>query len=492
MNLAMQKISEYIILCILLIFLFFLINRKKAFDKNIYHLLIAVILTTIAGELILAVHVKAYGILNLVGYLFKVLSFYLLYKAIIKTSFKKPYAVLLRDLRKQAENELKHSHDVLEAKTQQQAIELENERERFYFVLEHLPAFVCLIGPDHSLPYANQYFKNQFGDPAGKTCYHVKHQSTDVCEFCMVSKVKETSTPKEWDWFDAPDGRIYHMYAYPFKDIDGTPMILEMGVDITQRINDENKLKLYSKELEFRNQELQEFAYVASHDLQEPLRKIQTFGSRIRDKYENALDDTGKDYLMRMENAATRMRALITALLGYSRISTRGEKFQKVDLNELIRETLADMEDLIHRKNARLDIDNLPPIDADPNQIHQLFQNIISNGIKFNDQPSPLIRIHGKILAKDEAPVDSLIARSWCRIFIEDNGIGFNEKYAETIFTPFQRLHNHHQYKGAGIGLAICRKVIERHGGTITVKSTPGTGTTFIITLPEKQNTSIS
>lgn len=622
-----KKISEFIISLFLLTSLFLLITKKQAFDGKIHNLLVAVILATITSELVFAFYTDVYGISNLTGHLFKIVSFYLLYKAIIETSFRKPYAVLLRDLhqretdnlltrkrleamvagqkailenlneglliadpqgnltdinyaghtmlemektktigrhrsmffdifevknpagesispeerpmakilnhekfndyelqmhhkltgkswfasfsgtpvynedgefilgvlvmrditdKKLAERELKYSHDVLEKKAYQQAIELENERKRFYFVLEHLPAFICLIGPDYSLPYVNQYFKTRFGDPKGKHCYHMKHRAKDVCEFCPISTVLETNTPEEWDWFDTPDKRIYHMYAYPFKDIDGTQMILEMGVDITQRIKNENKLKLYSKELELRNQELQEFAYVASHDLQEPLRKIQTFGSRIREKYFDKLDEKGQDYLLRMENAATRMRALITALLDYSRISIRGEDFQTIDLNQLISETLIDLEDLIHRKKARLEIDALPSVEADPNQMRQLFQNLISNGIKFNTSPAPLIRIRGMVLNTGDIPEVPMANPPWCRIFIEDNGIGFDEKYAESIFKPFQRLHGNHAYKGTGIGLAICRKVVERHNGRITVKSTPDSGSTFIMTLPMK------
>lgn len=396
--------------------------------------------------------------------------------------------LILRDItdQKRNEKELKQSHAKLERQAREQAIALSNERKRFYFVLENLPAYVCLHATDYTLPYTNRYFKRQFGNPRGKFCYTIKRERDHKCRQCRIYKVLSTNQPYEWDWYDAPDNRIYHVYDYPFIDVDGSKMVLEMGVDITRRVEAENKLKRYSNELELRNQELQSFAYVASHDLQEPLRKIQAFGNRLSRTYSDIFDEKGKDYLKRMDNAAERMRALITALLHYSRVSLKDITFTLVDTNHLINDVLADLEDTIQKRKARVTVAPLEPIEADPNQLGQLFQNLISNAVKFNTADHPEIRIHGQILDYGKPHAGACTSAVWYQIVIEDNGIGFEAQHTERIFTPFQRLHGTHKYEGTGIGLSICRKVVENHGGTITVKSTPNIGSAFIITLPLK------
>jgi signal transduction histidine kinase len=230
--------------------------------------------------------------------------------------------------------------------------------------------------------------------------------------------------------------------------------------------------------LESRNRELQDFAFVASHDLQEPLRKIQAFGERLKTRYETSLGEEGRDYLNRMSNAAKRMQDLIQALLSYSRVTTKTEPFAKVDLNQVIKEVGTDLETRIEQTGGQVRVEStLPTVEADPNQMRQLFQNLIGNGLKFHREEKPLIKIHGQ----------SASFGGTYRIFVEDNGIGFDEKYLDRIFTPFQRLHGRDTYEGTGIGLAICRKIVERHGGSITATSMPGKGSTFIVNLPVVQ-----
>lgn len=231
--------------------------------------------------------------------------------------------------------------------------------------------------------------------------------------------------------------------------------------------------------LERSNRELQEFAFVASHDLQEPLRKIQSFGERLKTKYEDSLGDEGKDYLERMTGAAKRMQGLIQALLSYSRVTTKAEPFSSVDLNRIAQEVLADLETTMEATGGRVKVSDLPTLEADPNQMRQLFQNLLSNALKFHGEEKPLIKISGQRMRQPQV--------SHYMILVEDNGIGFDEKYLDRIFNPFQRLHGRGTYEGTGIGLAICRKIAERHGGNITARSTPGKGSTFIITLPAEQ-----
>ncbi|MDY6903543.1 MAG: MASE3 domain-containing protein [Thermodesulfobacteriota bacterium] len=368
---------------------------------------------------------------------------------------------------------------------------LDKERKRFYFVLENLPAFVCLKSPGHALHYANRYFRERFGEPGNQKCYQVMYRRQKPCDPCDLIGVLDDHVPVEKDWLDAPDNRMYRVYSYPFVDMDGTAMVLQMGVDITKQMAAEEQMVRYSQQLERSNRDLRDFAYVASHDLQEPLRKITTFANRVRVKYEDQLDEKGRDYLARMENAATRMRTMIKALLEYSRISTRQKPFVATNLEQLLYDVIDDIDDQVRRTNAIIHVDRLDTIEADPVQMRQLFQNLISNSLKFCGKQSPEVSIEGKLLGYHKGAVNSVFGDTpphWYQVLVKDNGIGFDESYLNRIFAPFQRLHNRHDYPGTGIGLSICQKVVDRHGGTITARSQPGMGSTFIVTLPLKQS----
>lgn len=263
--------------------------------------------------------------------------------------------------------------------------------------------------------------------------------------------------------------------------ISATPLFDDAGrykgslgtiLDISSRRRMEDELKEYTRKLEQSNRELEQFAFVASHDLQEPLRKISAFGGRLKEKFAGVLPADGVEYLDRMMGAAERMRRLIMALLEYSRISTRGVHLVRVSLSRVLEDVLSDLELQIERNHATVTVEDLPEIEADPDQMRQLFQNLIGNAVKYNRSEHPRVRIHG------EREGDSV------RIRVEDDGIGFDEKHLERIFMLFQRLHGMGEFEGTGMGLAVCRKIVERHGGAITAKSVPGKGATFIVTLP--------
>lgn len=256
--------------------------------------------------------------------------------------------------------------------------------------------------------------------------------------------------------------------------------------DITERKQAE-QLLIERMVLERSNRELEQFAYVASHDLQEPLNKIRLFGDRLIAKNSLQLDKTGQDYLERMLKATGRMQTLIDNLLALSQVATRGRPFVPTNLSEILEEVLSDLETRIKITAGSIQADSLPTIEADPIQMHQLFQNLISNGLKFHRQHVPPV-----IKLKAKCPVSRrgqkyVFGEEYCQIFLTDNGIGFEEKFSERIFQPFQRLHSQNAYEGTGMGLAICRRIVERHGGRITVKSIPNKGTTFTITLPVRQ-----
>jgi PAS domain S-box-containing protein len=265
----------------------------------------------------------------------------------------------------------------------------------------------------------------------------------------------------------------------PLKDPSGEVIGINVVVEeVTDRKRAHAELEMRVRErtaeLQRKNIELQEFAFVASHDLSEPLRKIQTFGSLLSAKCGDLLDDQSRDYISRMTVAANRMQELLEALLRYSRIETRGQDFRPMRLNEAVQDAAGDLDVPIHKIGAHLEVGPLPIIRGDPYQWRQLFQNLLANAVKYHrSEVKPLIKIYGE-------ETDGMD-----RVFVEDNGIGFDEKYLDKIFQPFQRLHGRNEYPGTGIGLAICKKIIERHGGTLTARSTPGKGSTFIITLPK-------
>jgi light-regulated signal transduction histidine kinase (bacteriophytochrome) len=263
----------------------------------------------------------------------------------------------------------------------------------------------------------------------------------------------------------------------------------ELEAEIAERQRTEEKLKAYTFKLEQSNRELQDFAFVASHDLQEPLRKIQAFGDRLKLKYSESLTNEGKDYLERMQKAAQRMQTLINDLLAFSRVTSKAQPFTPVNITKVLQEVLSDLEVHIQKVSAQIEIGDLPTIHADPSQMGQLLQNLISNALKFRrEEEAPVVKIWGQLLERDEQLwTQDLSARPMCQIMVEDNGIGFDEKYLDRIFTVFQRLHGRNEYEGTGVGLAICRKIVERHGGSITAKSILGQGATFIVTLPVEQ-----
>ena len=244
-----------------------------------------------------------------------------------------------------------------------------------------------------------------------------------------------------------------------------------------------NELSLYSEELSRSNRELEDFAFVASHDLQEPLRKIMAFGDRLESQ-SDALNEKQLDYLQRMRGAAARMSKLISDLLEFSRVNTKGREFQEVDLNLVVAEAMDDLNVLIEESSVSLTIAELPTIIADAPQMQQLFFNLIANAVKFsqhNESPKVELRVNA-VTQPEQIELDGL--SNWYCIQIIDNGIGFEQEHAEKIFAPFQRLHSRSEYKGTGIGLAICRRIVERHNGIISAAGESGKGAVFSVTMP--------
>lgn len=253
--------------------------------------------------------------------------------------------------------------------------------------------------------------------------------------------------------------------------------------DLTERKNNEDKLYRYTAELEFQNKELEQFAYIASHDLQEPLRKIQMFTDMLEKNYQDP--ELASRYFGKINSSAARMTELIKAVLNYSRLSKDDQFVEKVDLNEILNHVLIDFELLIDEKQAVITSETMPKIKGITLQISQLFSNLIGNSLKFSED-KPLIQIRSRIVNYESIPFDTNLKpeSNYVELIFQDQGIGFDQQYAAKIFTIFQRLHDRSSYSGTGIGLALCKRIVENHSGYINVKSNPGKGTAFYIYLP--------
>lgn len=237
--------------------------------------------------------------------------------------------------------------------------------------------------------------------------------------------------------------------------------------------------------LETANKDLDRFAFMSSHDLQEPLRKIRTFTDLLYTKYKNLFNDDAVKYISRIQNAAERMQALIKDILEFSQLSNDNSRFINTDLNVLVKEVIADKEVLVQEKKAVITVKTLPSLNVNPGLMRPLFSNLIGNAIKYKKKDvDPVINIYAEQLdGNDNGNRD----RKFCRIFIQDNGIGFDQKYAEQIFEMFTRLHGNSQYQGTGIGLTLCKQIVEKHNGFISALSKENEGATFIISFPVKR-----
>ncbi len=272
-------------------------------------------------------------------------------------------------------------------------------------------------------------------------------------------------------------------------ELQSTNDILQGEIAIRNKAKDE--LMAYADKLERSNNELTDFANTASHDLQEPLRKVMAFGDRLKSKYSEELGEQGRDYLERMQSAAGRMQNLINGLLTFSRVTTKAQPFIPVELSTIAQEVVSDLEIRIEQTGGRVEVGALPVIEADQLQMRQLIQNLIGNALKFHkkDEP-PVVKVKGSLVRRNGCdPKKTRSDKELYELIFEDNGIGFEDKYTERIFGIFQRLENRSEFEGSGIGLSVCRKIVERHGGNISAKSSLGAGTTFTVTLPLKQTT---
>ena len=395
-----------------------------------------------------------------------------------------------RQMAQQAK-ELERSKDVLEMHVQLRTQELQKLQKRTESILNSAGEGIYGLDLQGKINFVNPAAARISGwkveEMIGKFEQEIFLKGQPVAEALLRDANGEHLTDQVFHRRDGLSFPVEYVRS-AIKEKDRSVGAVVIFKDITERKRSEDAINRKAAELARSNAELEQFAYVASHDLQEPLRKIQAFGDRLKTKCDAVNLQEGRDYLERMQGAAARMQTLINDLLTFSRVISSSQPFAPVELSTVIKGVLSDLEVRIEQTKATMEVGELPTIDADPMQMRQLFQNLIGNALKF--QPSdhkPVIKIHAQIIKSPFAgtPEEDPYAEQ-CEITIEDNGIGFDEKYLEKIFAVFQRLHGRNEYEGTGVGLAVCRRITDRHGGIITARSKPGEGASFVVTVPTR------
>lgn len=373
--------------------------------------------------------------------------------------------------------------DISERKSMEE--ELKKQKTDFETILNSAPAYIIYKDDKNNILRANQAVADSLGleikeieGRHSKDFYpdHYEKYYADDLEVLKSRKPKlDIIEP-----YKVATGEIKWVRTdkVPIFDSNGNPKgLILFAIDITRQKEAESKLMKYFNELEEINKELKEFASIASHDLQEPLRKISIFSDRLVSKISKD-DVDGRHYLERIQNASGRMKDLIDNLLKYSSINSQVTNLQPRDLKLVVKNVLDDLEARITESSGEVSIDKLPILECDSVQLHQVFINLIGNGLKFFREGVPPVICLSSI-KKEEG---------YWEILVSDNGIGIEEKYFERIFMPLERLHGRNEYEGTGIGLSICKKIISTHGGSISVKNNSDNGVTFVVCLPEKQD----
>jgi PAS domain S-box-containing protein len=365
-------------------------------------------------------------------------------------------------------------------------IALEAERRRLFSLLEELPAYVYLKAPDYSIQFANRFFRERIGDPGGRPCYQVLHDFDAPCKDCQAMQVLATHEPQEREWVHR-GGRTYRAYVYPFADSDGSPLVLELGIDITDRKQAEEEIRQLNEELEQRverrtaqleaaNQEMESFSYSVSHDLRAPLRAIDGFSRILLKDHAHRLDAEGQRLLEIIRANTRNMGQLIDDLLAFSRLGRREVKLVEVDMGKLVRNVVGELQDTLGDRTVQWDLKPLLATQADRALIHQVWVNLLDNALKFTRlQETAIIEVGCRSEAHEEV------------YYVKDNGVGFDMQYAPKLYGVFQRLHRYEEFEGTGVGLALVQRIVQRHGGRVWADGQVNGGACFYFSLPRRQ-----
>jgi PAS domain S-box-containing protein len=390
---------------------------------------------------------------------------------------------IIRDItkHKQAEEELKKHREHFEETVEERTSALRESEEKYKTLFESTPEGIFSSGPDRSIMSANPASAEILGYSNPEELIGmpiVKLYPDPESRKKLLSELGKKGYLRDYEVkIKRKDGTIRDLLANLklIKDSNGDILrIDEIFSDITNRKQAEENLKNTMEDLVRSNKELEQFAYVASHDLQEPLRMVSSYVQLLERRYKGKLDSDADEFIAYAVDGASRMQRLINDLLSYSRVGTRGKELKKVACSRALGQATANLSGVIEATGAVVTNDDLPTLKADEFQLIQLFQNLIDNAIKFRSKEPP--RIHVSARKKE---------KEWL-LSVSDNGIGIDPQYAERIFVIFQRLHERDKYPGTGIGLAICKRIVERHGGRIWVESEPRKGSTFFFTIPRK------
>lgn len=380
------------------------------------------------------------------------------------------------------------ARDITDRKRAEEA--LKGERQRLYDVLDTLPVYVLLLTPEHHVPFANRFFEERYGSFRGRRCFESLFERTKPCEICETYTVLETMLPHQWEW-TGPDGRIYDIFDFPFIDTDGSTIVMEVGVDITERKQAEEALQKSHDELELRveertqelkertsqleaaNRELESFSYSISHDLRAPLRAINGYSRLLVKKYGDRIDEDATRRLNVIQSSAQFMGQLIEDLLSFSRLGRQDMRIVPIDLEAMMRSIWMEIQEVNADRWIDFSLEKMHVGYGDPALVRQVLVNLLSNAVKFTKDRKPAV-IEVRSYRKDGEIV-------YC---VRDNGIGFDMNYADKLFGVFQRLHSADEYEGTGVGLAIVQRIVHRHGGRVWAEGKVGEGSTFYFTLP--------
>jgi len=362
---------------------------------------------------------------------------------------------------------------------------LEDEKRRFNEVLDVLSAYVILLTPDYHVAFENRFFRERFGESTGRRCFEFLFGRNEPCEICETYKTLDTMEPRQWEW-TGPDGHVYDIYDYPFIDTDGSTLILEMGLDITDKKRIEMELETHrhhleelverrTSQLEEANRELESFSYSVSHDLRAPLRAIDGYSKMILKRQGDQFDAETRRQFDQVRNSTKEMGDLIEDLLDLSRLGRQELNLKIFDMSQLVEETWQELKRTVPDRRLALKMNNLPPGWGDRSLMKQVYVNLFSNAIKFTGkQDAAMIEAGGYENGNENV------------YYIKDNGVGFDMKYHDKMFGAFQRLHPAAEYEGTGIGLTIVQRIIHHHDGRVWAEGKLNEGAVFYFTLPKK------